>query len=61
MAPPTFDHIKGPANTDSDDFRFIQLKLRGMMNIGENFKEPLKTTILGEKVSSPIGFGAFPN
>ena len=60
MAPPTFQHIKGPENTDSNDYRSIQVKLRGLANMAL-YTDPLSTTILGQKVSSPIGFGAFPN
>ena len=59
LSPPMFTFINGEdAIKDCDEFNKIQLKLRGLGNL-KNFKDPLGTVILGQKYTSPIGFGAF--
>lgn len=56
-----FTFINGEEHLqDCDEFNKIQLKLRGLGNL-KNFKDPLSTVILGQKFSSPIGFGAAPH
>lgn len=59
LSPAMFEFINGSDKLqDTQDFNQIQLKLRGMANL-KYFKEPLSQTILGQKYSSPICFGAF--
>lgn len=61
LAPPTFNYINGVEKLhDSDEYNSIQLKLRGLANISK-FVNPLHTTILGEKVFSPVGIAPFPH
>jgi hypothetical protein len=61
LSPPMFTFINGEEfSQDSDDFFAVQLKLRGMANLGK-FTDPISHVIGGQKYSSPIAFGAFPH
>jgi|TARA_B110000285_G_scaffold198586_1_gene231150 isopentenyl diphosphate isomerase/L-lactate dehydrogenase-like FMN-dependent dehydrogenase len=61
LSPPMFTFINGEEYLqDCNDFNSIQLKLRGMANLGK-FTDPISHHIGGSKFASPIGFGAFPH
>mmetsp|Transcript_19430 Transcript_19430/g.33055 ORF Transcript_19430/g.33055 Transcript_19430/m.33055 type:complete len:182 (-) Transcript_19430:629-1174(-) len=62
LSPPMFQHINGSAqvNDYQADFSNIQMKLRGLANL-KFFVHPLKHTVLGLPLNSPIGLGAHPN
>ena len=47
LAPPTFEHIRGPeACQDDHHFNSVQLKLRGLANL-KYFTDPIGSKILG--------------
>ena len=57
LSPPMFSFITGPDHvTDSEEYLSIQLKLRGLANL-KYFTDPISTTLLGQKVASPICLG----
>ena len=60
LAPPMFTHIKGESPQQYDDFRNIQLKLRGLANL-KHFTDPLRTEVFSMSLASPVGFGPFPH
>ena len=61
LSPQMFYFINGPpCCQDSEEYLAIQLKLRGMANL-KYFTDPIKTSVLGLSLKSPLIVGAFPH